>query len=63
MFSFYEKISRAQKHSEANINQQNENKRTKNNKGNGYLCTQKLLREWKSFALRLVFFCARGIFL
>ena len=37
---FYEKILCAQTHSQANINQQNKNKRTKNNKGNGSLRAQ-----------------------
>ena len=36
----YEKLLNAQKHSQANINQQNKNKQTKSNKGNGFLCTQ-----------------------
>ena len=31
LFIFYEKISRAQKHSQANINQQNKIKQTLNN--------------------------------
>ena len=37
---FNEKVLNTQKHSQANINQQNKNKETKNNKGNGVLCTQ-----------------------
>ena len=36
-FFFYEKISHAQKHSQANINQQNKIKQTLNNKGNNFL--------------------------
>ena len=38
--SFYEQISRAQKHSQENINQQNKNKLTLNNKGNDFSCAQ-----------------------
>ena len=34
--SFYEQISRAKKHSQENINQQNKNKLTLNNKGNDF---------------------------
>ena len=44
LFSFYEKISCAQKHSQANVNQQNKIKQTLNNNGNKTLRAQKLLR-------------------
>ena len=37
---FYEKILRAQKHSEANKNEQNKIKQTLNNKGNNFSCAQ-----------------------
>ena len=53
---FYEKISCAQKHSQANINQQNKIKKTLNKKCNNFSQAQKLLRGWKSFVLRLVVF-------
>ena len=36
LFFFYEKISRPQKHSQANINQQNRIMQTLNNKGNNF---------------------------
>ena len=42
-FFFYEKISRAQKYSQAKMNQQNKIKQTLNNKGNNLKRTQKLL--------------------
>ena len=38
IYFFYEKISCVQKHSQVNFNQQNKNKPTKNNKGNGFWC-------------------------
>ena len=41
---FYEKISRAQKHSQANINHQSKIKQTLNNKSNNFSHVQKLLR-------------------
>ena len=40
MFFFYEKTSRAQKNSQANINQQNKIKQTLNNQGNNFLRAQ-----------------------
>ena len=40
VYFFYEKISLAQKHSQANINQQNKIKQLLNNKGNKCLCAQ-----------------------
>ena len=56
IYFFYEKISRAQKHSQANINQQNKIKKTLNKKCNNFSQAQKLLRGWKSFVFRLVVF-------
>ena len=53
---FYETISRAQKHSQANINQQNKIKKTLNKKCNNFSHVQKLFKGWKSFVLRLVVF-------
>ena len=44
------------KHTQANVNQQSKIKQTLNNKGNSFLRVQKLLKRWKSFVLRLVFF-------
>ena len=38
VYFFYGKISRAQKHSQANIDQQNKIKQTLNNKGNNFSC-------------------------
>ena len=58
---FYEKISHAQKLSQANINQQNKIKQTLNNKGNNFSREQKLLRV-KVFVLHFGNFCAREIF-
>ena len=49
-------FSCAQKHSQANMNQQNKINETLNNKGNTFLRSQKLLRGWKLFALRFVLF-------
>ena len=40
LFFFYGKISRAQKHSQANINQQNKIKQTLNKQGNNFLRAQ-----------------------
>ena len=40
-YFFYEKISRSQKHTQANINQQNKIKQTLNNKGNNFWLAQK----------------------
>ena len=55
-FFFKENISCAQKHSQGNINQQNKIKQTLKNKSNNFSRAQKLLKGWKSFALRLVLF-------
>ena len=41
---FYEKISRAQNHSQANISQQNKIKQTLNNKGNNFSHAQISMR-------------------
>ena len=35
---FYEEICRTEKHSQANINQENKIKQTRNNKGNNFSC-------------------------
>ena len=43
--------------SQAKTNQPNKNKWTKNNKGNNFLCAQKLLRGWKLFVL-----CFRAVY-
>ena len=60
-FFNYKKISRARKHSQANINQQSKINQTLNNKGNNF-CAHKLLREWKSLVLRLVLFVRANLF-
>ena len=54
VYFFYEKISHAQIHSQAKINQQNKAKT---------FHVHKLLTGWKSFVLHFGAFCASGIFL
>ena len=59
---FYEKILRAQKHSEANINQQNNNKLTLNNKGNNFSHAQTSKRVKVACFAFWCFLCARNLF-
>ena len=61
VYFFYGKILHAQKHSQANINQQNKIKQTLNNKGNNFLHAQKFLRGWKAFVLRFSALCVGEI--
>ena len=42
-------------------NQQNKNKRTKNNKDNGFSCTQKLLRRWLDFGASSTIFSLKKL--
>ena len=59
----YEKVLNAQKHSQANINQQNKNKRTKSNKGNGFLCTQTSKKVKVACFVFWCFLCIRNLFI
>ena len=61
-FFFYGKISRAQKHSQAYINQQNKNKWTKNNKGNGFLRAQTSKKVKVACFAFWCFLCKRNLF-
>ena len=61
LFLFYEKISRAQKHSQANINQQTQLSKHSTTKAIIFR-EHKLLRGSKLFVLRFGAFCAREIF-
>ena len=61
IFFFYQNISRAQKHSQANINQQNRIKQKLNNTGNNFSRAQTSKRV-KVACLRFGAFCAREIF-
>ena len=58
---FYEKTSRAQKQSQANINQQNKIKQTLNNKSNNFLDSQTFKR-MKVACFACECFCEREIF-
>ena len=59
---FYEKISPQQKHSQANINQQNKVKQTLNNKGNNFLRAETSKREGESrlFCVLVLFVRAKS---
>ena len=59
---FYEKISPQQKHSQANINQQNKVKQTLNNKGNNFLRAETSKRVKVACFAFWCFLCARNLF-
>ena len=59
---FYEKISHAQKHSQANINQQNKVKQILNNKGNNFPCAQTFKRVKVACFAFWCFLYARNVF-
>ena len=59
LFFFYELVLSVKKHSQAKMNQQNKIKQTLNNKGNIFLCAQKL--ESRLFCV-LVLFYAQNLF-
>ena len=59
---FYEKILRAYKHSQGNINQQNKIKQTLNNKGNNFTLTQFSKRVKFACFPFWCFLCARNLF-
>ena len=62
IYLFCEKILRAQKHSQANINQQNKIKQTLNNKGNNFLCAQTSKMVKVACFAFWCFLCARNLF-
>ena len=59
---FYEKISRAQRHSQANINQENKIKQTRNNKGNNFFRAQSSKRVKVTCFVFWCFLSARNLF-
>ena len=62
LFFFYEKISCAQEHSHAKINQQNKIKQTLNNKGNNISCAQTSKRVKVVCFTFWCFLCAWNLF-
>ena len=62
LFFSYKNISRAQKHLQANINQQNRIKQTLNNKGNNFLPAKASRRVKVACFAFWCFLCAQNLF-
>ena len=63
IYFFYEKISRAQKHSQANINQQNRIKQILKNKGNNFSRAQTSKWVKAAYFAFWFFLCTRDLFI